>query len=70
MGSSCSVSKKIHVSEPTVISQELRDYDKLDSPQKEYPIIAPNAKGLRQLVQYNKYPEEVKSVIAMATYPE
>lgn len=59
MGSSCSTHSKVHVFEPTVLE---------NSPQKEYPLFAPNAKGLRQLSQYNKYPVEVKQTLENKNY--
>lgn len=56
MGGACST--KIDVCEPTVPKKEQES-----SPQKVYPIIPPNAKGLRQLATYKKYPEEVKNTL-------
>ena len=61
MGSSCSTNNKIFVVEPTILEKkEIFKENNFDSPQKDYPVFSQNAKGLRQLAHYNKYPEEVK----------
>ena len=66
MGSSCSTANKIHISEPTILDKHT--LDNLESPQKEYPVFSQNAKGLRQLAHYNKYPEEVKQTLEHKKY--
>ena len=57
MGAACSTHNKVHVSEPTIMTNSQT------TSEKDYPVFPPNAIGLRQLAQYNRYPLEVKNEI-------